>query len=137
MIKTLVTLLMTGLFLTPTAPTTGDTVVEESPYSVDVVYGVCVTADGDGELLDTEDEEWGEYNYISYRYVDGVEVGDVVKTVLFNENGECVERYDQIMNGFVDWDERWNTVYEITDGNDTIIGTLPLTSFDTYPLYNH
>lgn len=65
--------------------------------NVQLFCGTVVNTDGDGKLYCAE-----PYNYISYKYVDGVEVGDEVLTVnimnpMNDEPDDILERYDFIL----------------------------------------
>lgn len=79
---------------------TCDRLVNRNPDEVIVarIVGECLDAAGNGKLVNDE----SEYNYISYRDVEGVQPGDIVITYEVYDrfgNGEddIVERYDMIV----------------------------------------
>ena len=79
---------------------TCDRLVNRTPDEVIVarIVGECLDDNGNGKLVNDE----SEYNYISYRDVEGVQPGDIVITYEVYDrfgNGEddIVERYDMIV----------------------------------------
>ena len=79
---------------------TCDRLVNRTPDEVIVarIVGECLDDNGNGKLVNDE----SEYNYISYRDVEGVQPGDIVVTYEVYDrfgNGEddIVERYDMIV----------------------------------------
>lgn len=68
-------------------------------YNISTEYGVVTTSQGDGILVS---DYAPSHNYISYKNsIDGKtpEVGSVIKTILIEKAGECVERVDFTVDG--------------------------------------
>ena len=86
-------------------------------------YGIVLNEQGDGKIVVDADEY---YNYISYRGVKGTEIGDCVKTISININGECEYRYDTIVETCIDRyegdDANEYCVFEILDGENIVMG---------------
>lgn len=89
---------------------------------VETVYGIVLNAEGDGKIVVDADPY---YNYISYSGVDA-EVGDCIKTICVNVNGECEYRYDTVVETCIDRyegdDINEYCVFEIHDGENTVMG---------------
>lgn len=67
---------------------------------IEKIIGQVLNAEGDGIILNTEDDY---YNYISYRGVEGAEVGDIVLTYcIYNPDttytDDIIERFDYIID---------------------------------------
>lgn len=80
---------------------TYDTLVNrDGNIIIEEIIGVCVNADGDGKVLNCNDES---YDYISYRSVPGVREGTVVLTYcIYNPDSiaedDIIMRYDYIID---------------------------------------
>jgi len=67
---------------------------------IEKIIGQVLNTEGDGIILNTEDDY---YNYISYRGVEGAEVGDIVLTYcIYNPDttytDDIIERFDYIID---------------------------------------
>lgn len=102
-------------------------------YECDIIYGVVLDAEKNGRVVVDADPE---YNYISYRGVDA-KPGEVVKTYAFvDEYGDVEYRFDEVCPIFVDRYEGEDTeyvVFEILDGNNTVMGECPSSIFVDAP----
>lgn len=90
---------------------------------VETIYGIVLNEQGDGKIVVNADEE---YNYISYKSVEDAEIGDCIKTICVNIDGECEYRYDTIVETCIDRyegdDANEYCVFEIKDGENIIMG---------------
>lgn len=86
-------------------------------------YGIVLNEQGDGKIVVDADPQ---YNYISYKNMADIEIGDCIKTISVNINGECEYRYDTIVETCIDRyegdDINEYCVFEIKDGNKIIMG---------------
>lgn len=102
-------------------------------YECEIVYGVVLDAEKNGRICVDADPI---YNYISYKGLD-VRPGEVVKTYTFlDECGDVEYRFDEVCPIFVDryeGDDRVYAIFEILDGNDTVMGEIPLDIFSEVP----
>ena len=67
---------------------------------IEKIIGQVLNTEGDGIIINTEDDY---YNYISYRGVEGAEVGDIVLTYcIYNPDttytDDIIERFDYIID---------------------------------------
>lgn len=67
---------------------------------IEKILGQVINADGDGVIINTDDDY---YNYISYKYVEGAEVGDIILTFcIYNPDtvytDDIIERFDYIID---------------------------------------
>ena len=67
---------------------------------IEKIIGVVLNSKGDGKILNTDDEQ---YDYISYRCVDGVKSGDTIITYFIynpenNAEDDIIERFDYIVD---------------------------------------
>jgi len=67
---------------------------------IEKIIGQVLNTEGDGIIINTEDDY---YNYISYRGVEGAEVGDIVFTYcIYNPDttytDDIIERFDYIID---------------------------------------
>lgn len=94
-----------------------------SSIETNVEYGIVMNEQGDGKIVVNADDY---YNYISYSNIEGVEIGDCIKTTNININGECEYRYDEIVETRIDRyegdDINEYCIFEIHDDGDIITG---------------
>lgn len=67
---------------------------------IERINGQVINAEGDGRILNTDNDH---YNYISYKYVEGAEVGDIILTYcIFNPDtayeDDIIDRFDYIID---------------------------------------
>ncbi len=87
-------------------------VIDSEDLSMDILYnrdgkiiiekciGKCVDEKGNGKIINCRDKD---YDYISYRYVDGVKSGDTIITYFIynpenNAEDDIIERFDYIVD---------------------------------------
>lgn len=76
----------------------------EDEYITEVVIGVVLNEQGDGAIIyDTLLDVDYEYNYISYRYVDDIQPGDIVQSTFvirvdeYKVYDDIIDRYDDVI----------------------------------------
>lgn len=102
-------------------------------YECDITYGVVLDIEKNGRVCVDADPT---YNYISYKEIDA-NPGEVIKTYTFiNEYGEIEYRFDKVCPISIDryeGDDRTYAIFEILDGNDMVMGEIPLDAFPEVP----
>lgn len=67
---------------------------------IEKIIGIVLNSDGDGKILNTTDEQ---FDYISYKYVNGVQEGDIILTYcIYNPDtdytDDIINRFDYIID---------------------------------------